>query len=423
MNESSNRRSGCTLFAVIALGVATALSGCDRAAAKAPAKKPDLPVTAVASEKMDVPDLRRYPGNTEAVRQATLEARITGFLEERRFEEGTSVSAGDTMFVIEQPPYEAQVLEAQGQLASAEAAFDFARIEFVRNEPLVASGAISAQAFDQYRTNLESAAAQVQVARANLIEAEINLGYTEVVAPFDGRIGRRLVDVGNLVGPGINEDLAVVVDLDPMRVVFQPAGTELPDYVMTWPAKDVGVKVTVRSLTSAYTYEGSLDLVDNEAATDSSTFIARASFPNTDLRLVPGLFADVEVDLGVLPGRVVVPVEAIQSEPQQAFVWTVKDDKLVRANVTLGPQWKELRVVTGLEAGVPVVVEGNPYMLKSDVTVRAKTLSLDAWRKEVAAKQKEAADPSKGGKHPGQSHVAKQAVHPEAASGHGGASK
>ncbi|MHC4246152.1 MAG: efflux RND transporter periplasmic adaptor subunit [Planctomycetota bacterium] len=423
MNESSNRRAGCTLFAVIAIGGVIALSGCDRAAAKPPAKKPDLPVTAVASEKMDVPDLRRYPGNTEAVRQATLEARITGFLEERRFEEGTSVSAGDTMFVIEQPPYEAQVLEAQGQLASAEAAFDFARIEFARNEPLVASGAISAQAFDQYRTNLESAAAQVQVARANLIEAEINLGYTEVVAPFDGRIGRRLVDVGNLVGPGINEDLAVVVDLDPMRVVFQPAGTELPDYVMAWPARDIGVKVTVRSMAAAYTYEGSLDLVDNEAATDSSTFIARASFPNTDLRLVPGLFADVEVDLGVLPGRVVVPVEAIQSEPQQAFVWTVKDDKLVRANVTLGPQWKELRVVSGLEAGVPVVVEGNPYMLKSDVAVRAKTLSLDAWRKEVAAKQKEAADPSKGGKHPGQSHVAKQAIHPEATSGHGGASK
>ena len=423
MNGSSKRRAGCTLFTVMALGAITAATGCDRAAAKAPSKKPDLPVTAVNSDKMDVPDIRRYPGNTEAVRQATLEARITGFLEERRFEEGTSVSAGDTMFVIEPPPYEAQVLEAGGQLAAAEAAFDFARIEFARNEPLVASGAISAQAFDQYRTNLESAAAQVQVARASLIEAEINLGYTEVAAPFDGRIGRRLVDVGNLVGPGINEDLAVVVDLDPMRVVFQPAGTELPDYVLAWPARDIGVKVTVRSMSSSLTYEGSLDLVDNEAATDSSTFIARASFPNTDLRLVPGLFADVEVDLGTLPGQVVVPVEAIQSEPQQAYVWTVKDDKLVRANVTLGPQWKELRVVTGLEAGIPVVVEGNPYMLKSDVSVRAKTLSLDAWRKEVAAQKKDAAGASKGGKHPGQSHVAKHAVHPEAASGHGGASK
>ncbi len=423
MNGSTNRRTGCTLFAMIALGAVAMVNGCDRAAAKAPAKKPDLPVTAVNAEKMDVPDIRRYPGNTEAVRQATLEARITGFLEERRFVEGTSVTAGDTMFVIEQPPYEAQVLQAEGQLASAEAAFDFARIEYARNEPLVASGAISAQAFDQYRTNLESAAAQVQVARASLIEAEIDLGYTEVAAPFDGRIGRRLVDVGNLVGPGMNENLAVVVDLDPMRVVFQPAGTELPDYVMVWPAKDIGVKVTVRSTASTYTYEGSLDLVDNEAATDSSTFIARASFPNTDLKLVPGLFADVEVDLGTLKDRMVVPVEAIQSEPQQSYVWTVKDDKLVRANVKLGPEWNGLRVITGLEAGVPVVVEGNPYMLKANTAVRAKTVSLDAWQKEVAAKVKQMTDPSTGGKHPGQSHVAKQAIHSEAASGHDGASK
>ncbi len=423
MNGSSNRRAGCTLFAVVALGAVTMVNGCDRAAAKAPAKKPDLPVTAVNSEKMDVPDIRRYPGNTEAVRQATLEARITGFLEERRFVEGTSVTAGDTMFVIEQPPYEAQVLQAEGQLASAEAAFDFARIEYARNEPLVASGAISAQAFDQYRTNLESAAAQVQVARASLIEAEIDLGYTEVAAPFDGRIGRRLVDVGNLVGPGMNENLAVVVDLDPMRVVFQPAGTELPDYVMAWPAKDIGVKVTVRTTASTYKYEGSLDLVDNEAATDSSTFIARASFPNTDLKLVPGLFADVEVDLGTLKDRMVVPVEAIQSEPQQSYVWTVKDDKLVRANVKLGPEWNGLRVITGLEAGVPVVVEGNPYMLKANTAVRAKTVSLDAWQKEVAAKVKQMTDPSTGGKHPAQSGVAQHAIHPEAASGHDGASK
>ena len=423
MNVSSNRRAGCTLFAVVALGAVTMANGCDRAAAKAPAKKPDLPVTAVNSEKMDVPDIRRYPGNTEAVRQATLEARITGFLEERRFVEGTSVTAGDTMFVIEQPPYEAQVLQAEGQLASAEAAFDFARIEYARNEPLVASGAISAQAFDQYRTNLESAAAQVQVARASLIEAEIDLGYTEVAAPFDGRIGRRLVDVGNLVGPGMNENLAVVVDLDPMRVVFQPAGTELPDYVMAWPANDIGVKVTVRTTASTYKYEGSLDLVDNEAATDSSTFIARASFPNTDLKLVPGLFADVEVDLGTLKDRMVVPVEAIQSEPQQSYVWTVKDDKLVRANVKLGPEWNGLRVITGLEAGVPVVVEGNPYMLKANTAVRAKTVSLDAWQKEVAAKVKQMTDPSTGGKHPAQSGVAQHAIHPEAASGHDGASK
>jgi membrane fusion protein (multidrug efflux system) len=410
--------------AVAGLSAAVLMNGCGRRTAQAAPKPPVvLQVTSVNSEKMDVPDLRRYPGNTEAVQQVTLEARVEGFLEQRLFVEGTSVTAGQTLFVIEQPPYEANVLEAQGQLRSAEAAFDYARSEYARNEPLVASGAISAQNFDQYRSNRQSTAAQVQVAEANLISARINLGYTEVTAPFAGRIGRRLVDVGNLVGPGINENLAVLVDLDPMRVVFQPAGTELPDFLAVWPSTKVGVTVTVSGVSTTMTFEGDVDLVDNEAVVDSSTFIARASFPNTDLKLVPGLFAEIEVDLGAMKNQIVVPVEAIQNEPQQAYVWTVKDGKLVRANVVLGPQWKELRVITGLEPGIPVVVEGNPYGMKADVAVRSKTLSLDAWRKEVADQKAAKAKKTEGGKHPAQSHAAKHGMEPAAATGHEGSSK
>jgi RND family efflux transporter MFP subunit len=409
--------------AAAGLSVAVVANGCGRKAAQAAPKPPVLEVTSVNAETMDVPDLRRYPGNTEAVQQVTLEARVQGFLEQRLFEEGTSVTAGQTLFIIEQPPYEAVVLEAQGQLLSAEAAFDYARSEYARNEPLVASGAISAQNFDQYRSNLESAAAQVQVAEASLISAQINLGYTEVTAPFDGRIGRRLVDVGNLVGPGVHENLAVLVDLDPMRVVFQPAGTELPDFLAVWPSTKVGVTVTVNGVSTTMTFEGDVDLVDNEAAVDSSTFIARASFPNTDLKLVPGLFAEIEVDLGALKNQIVVPVEAIQSEPQQAYVWTIKDNKLVRANVTLGPQWKELRVITGLEPGIPVVVEGNPYRMKTDVAVRSKNLSLEAWRKEVADQQAAKANKTVGGSHPAQTHTAKHGVEPTAATGHESDSK
>ncbi|MDA0295694.1 MAG: efflux RND transporter periplasmic adaptor subunit [Planctomycetota bacterium] len=409
--------------AAAGLSVAVVATGCGRKAAQAAPKPPVLEVTSVNAETMDVPDLRRYPGNTEAVQQVTLEARVQGFLEQRLFEEGTSVTAGQTLFIIEQPPYEAVVLEAQGQLLSAEAAFDYARSEYARNEPLVASGAISAQNFDQYRSNLESAAAQVQVAEASLISAQINLGYTEVTAPFDGRIGRRLVDVGNLVGPGVHENLAVLVDLDPMRVIFQPAGTELPDFLAVWPSTKVGVTVTVNGVSTTMTFEGDVDLVDNEAAVDSSTFIARASFPNTDLKLVPGLFAEIEVDLGALKNQIVVPVEAIQSEPQQAYVWTIKDNKLVRANVTLGPQWKELRVITGLEPGIPVVVEGNPYRMKTDVAVRSKNLSLEAWRKEVADQQAAKANKTVGGSHPAQTHTAKHGVEPTAATGHESDSK
>ena len=191
--------SGTIAFAA-SVSLATVLAACGSGKPKTSPKPPALPVTVVEVESQGIPDRRRFPGTTQAVMEVSLEARIEGFLEERLFEEGSIVERGEVLFVIEQPPYEANVLKAAGQVLEAKASLELSRLDYERNLPLAETGAVSTQELDQYAANLASARGQVEAAEAAMIQAEIQLEYTEVRAPFTGRIGERLVDLGNVVG-------------------------------------------------------------------------------------------------------------------------------------------------------------------------------------------------------------------------------
>lgn len=390
-----------SLHALVIVGVmlvlAAGLSSCSEAAPTAK-EPPPMPATVVKAESRDIPDIRRYPGNTEAIYSATVVARIEGFLEERLFEEGTDVESGDLLFVIEQPPYEAAVISSRASVLDAEVMLSYARMQYERNEPLAKSGAISKQEWDEYVRNLESSVAQLEEAEAALIQSQINFEYTEVRAPFAGRMGRRYVDVGNLVGPGTNENLALLVDLDPMRIVFEPAGTELVDYLKAWPKNTVPVSVTFQSDTGPEVMKGELDLVDNTLNSGTSTFVARAQFENPKKLVLPGLFGDVEVTIGMLKNSLVVPGEAINSELQNHFVWTMNSkDELVRKNVTLGVSYKGMRIVTGIKAGDSVIVAGNPFMMHDGSKVKATTVSLDKYLEDQKKKAAENTERAEGG--------------------------
>lgn len=384
------------------LGVIMGFNGCGSAP---PEKKPPpLPVTTVKAETQEVPDIRNYPGNTDAIYEAYAVARVQGYLEERFFEEGEDVEEGEVLFRIQQPPFEAEVLVNQGKVLDAEVQLGYARTEYKRNEPLTETGAISEQEWDGYVRNLESAIAQLESAQGALIQSQINLDYTEVQAPFSGRIGRRLVSVGNLVGPGENENLAYIVQLDPMRIIFEPAGTELVDYLKAWPAKTVPVTVTFQSTSGPEVMKGALDLVDNTLNSGTSTFMARAQFSNPNGVVLPGLFGDVEVNIGSLGKVVVVPSEAINSELQSHYVWSVNaKNELERVSVTLGRTYKGMRIVTGLKSGTSVVVAGNPMGLRPNTPVKPTSMTIEAYLKEQSDNTKKNRARTKGEANPSSS--------------------
>ncbi|MCP3858921.1 MAG: efflux RND transporter periplasmic adaptor subunit [Phycisphaeraceae bacterium] len=356
-----------------------AIAGCDRTTADPP-PRPPIKADAITAASRDVPDVRRYPGTTEAVRQVMIVARVTGYLDARHFKEGSMVEAGAPLFTIEQAPYEAAVRSARGRLEDAVARATYARLEFERNEPLGVSGAISASAWDEIVAATAEAEGQLATAAGDLEVARINLSYTTITAPFAGRIGRRFVDVGNLVGPGSNEDLAELVTVHPMRIVFDPPARDAAAFLAAWTRGVVPVTVTVdRGDADPASLNGEIDLVNNVVDDSTSTFLTRAEFPNPTGELLPGTYAPVDVRLGILRDRVVVPDAAIFKDTQYAFVWTVEDGKARRENVTVGVLWNGLRVVEGIDAGTVVVIAGDSIRLKEGAEVRASVDTLSSW--------------------------------------------
>ena len=400
-----------TLALVMSSSLFLAAAGCGGDEPKTAAEPPPLPVTVVEVESQGIPDRRRFPGTTQAVMEVSLEARIEGFLEERLFVEGSVVDRGEILFVIEQPPYEADVLQAAGQLAEAQADFELARLDYERNLPLAETGAVSSQDLDQYEANLASARGKVEAAEAALIQAEIKLEYTEVRAPFKGRIGERLVDLGNVVGGvGNPTKLATLIQVDPMRVIFQPSGSDVAAFLAAWPSTEVSVEITVPGENDGKPIKGRLDLVDNVADNSTSTFLARAEFSNVDGKVIPGLVTDLVVDLGIMPDQLVVPDEAIRNDPQHAYVWVEKDGTISRTDVDLGPQWKGLRVVKGLKGGDRVLVTGNPMALRTGLKVKANTVTIeDFLSKSAKPADSKSTDPHTS--HPSHSPAAKASLH------------
>ena len=237
------------------------------------------------------------------------------------------VAEGEICFVIEQPPYEASVLSAEGRRRAGRSGGG-AGPTGLRAERAARGRAISAQELDQYAADLQSAEGQLLAARADLVQAEIDLSYTEVRAPFADESASRFVDVGNLVG----------ADGDPRSRQHRPArshagrlrtgGSQVADFLAVWPKNEISVSITLPESAGTRTYEGTLDLVNNVAGKLDLDLRRPAEFPNTDLRVVPGLAADVVVDLGLRKDQIVVPEVAIQVDPQSVYVWTVTAGKL-----------------------------------------------------------------------------------------------
>ena len=330
-------------------------------------------VGVIKVEHRPMTDSYEFNGRIQAINSVNIIARVTAFLDQQLFTEGTDVKKGDLLYTLERPPYQAALDVQKAAVAQAQAQLENSNIELWRKQELLEKSAGSKQALDSAQAAQRVGVAQLQSAQAQLERAQIDLGYTEIRSPIDGRIGRTSVTVGNMVGQA-SGTLTTVVSQDPMYVVF-PIPTRRAIELREAYSRQGGfdaVKIRLR-LPDGRIYDeiGKLDFINNAVAQDTDTFLLRGVISNpvrgqetaggVNLReLVADEFVTVLLE-SVQPKPVIaVPRTAILADQQGSYVYVVDDQNIARQRrVSLGQVTPETAgIVEGLKEGEQVVVEG-----------------------------------------------------------------
>jgi len=330
-------------------------------------------VGVIKVERRPMTDSYEFNGRIVAINSVNIIARLTAFLDQQLFTEGTDVKKGDPLYTLERPPFQAAVDVQEAAVAQAKAQLENSNIELWRKQELLEKNAGTKQALDSAQATQRVAAAQLQSAQAQLERAQIDLGYTEIHSPIDGRIGRASVTVGNMVGQ-TSGALSTVVSQDPMYVVFSVPtrrALELRDEYSEKGGFDA-VKIRLRLPDGrVYGQTGKLDFINNAIAQDTDTFLLRGVISNPVLgqetaggvnlrELVADEFVTVLLE-SVEPKQVIaVPRAAVLADQQGNYVYVVDDQNIARQRrVRLGQVTPDAAgIVEGLKEGAQVVVEG-----------------------------------------------------------------
>ncbi len=331
-------------------------------------------VGVLIAERRPVTETSEFVGRVEATDRVNIRARVTGFLQERLFREGGDVREGEVLFRLERAPFEAQVEQARANLAGATATLENTRVALARARELRQTGAGTQVTLDNAQALERTATAQVLAAQAAVRVAEINLGYTEILAPIAGQIGRSNLAVGNVVGPDAG-NLATIVSQDPMRVAFAVSQRTALELRNRFEGRGGAEAVRVRIRTAdgrLYPEAGRVDFVDNQIDRNTDTILVRALIANpirrvdgqaatvTPRELVDGQFVSVTVEGAEPVMAITLPRAAVLQDQQGSFVFVVGEgNRAERRNVKLGRSSAETAVIEdGLQGGETVVVEG-----------------------------------------------------------------
>jgi membrane fusion protein (multidrug efflux system) len=348
-------------FAAAAAIGSLVVIACDGAAVAQGAPPPAVTVRPVASRQVTATG--DFIGRVTAIDKVDIVARIVGFIEERNFTEGQNVKTGDLLFRIEQDTYKAAVEQQKANLARAKATEVNARLQLERAQQLVKNRDTPQSTVDQRTADEDAAQADILQAQALLDQAQINLGYTEIRSPIDGRIGLANFTKGNLVQPS-SGTLARIVSQNPIYVTFQVSERDLLAYksrVAASASKDPRVTIHVRLPNgSEYPHPGVADFTDVQVDTTTDTVTIRATLPNPDGLLIPGGVVGVITERGPPTLALVVPLAAVQLDQAGRYVLVVDAAKKVeQRRVTTGvEQGPDVVVTDGLKEGELVIVEG-----------------------------------------------------------------
>jgi len=336
-------------------------SGCKKPAASAP---PPPSVNIMVVQTTNAPMATEIIGQLDSPENVQIRARVEGFVEKVAFTEGTNVSAGETLVILDKKPFHERLAAAQGALGEAKAALNKYEKDVARLRPLAEKRAIPQQDLENAEASVEVGKAGVVTAQARVDAAELDLSYCTIVAPIDGLIGAKQVSTGELVGRGEPTLLATISKLDP--IWFYGAISEEQYLKAENEVRSKGRKVSELSVSliladgSVHPEKGNFVFVDRAVDVKTGTLRLRAEFANKQGRLRPGMFGRIAVDLGTRPDSILVPERAVAELQGRNFVWLVDgESKASQRPVEVGEAiGGYVQVLKGLKAGDRIVVEG-----------------------------------------------------------------
>jgi membrane fusion protein, multidrug efflux system len=333
-----------------------------------PAEKP-VRVSVASVRKEDVPIYLSAIGTVQAYNTVTVKTRVDGEVVKILFEEGQDVKSGDVLVIIDQRPLVAQLHQQEAALLKDKAQLEGAILDLQRYETLVLKKNVTQQQVDQQRALVEQYRAQVQSDEAQVEYAKTQLEYTTIRAPISGRTGIRLIDEGNIVHANDNTGFVVLTQLNPISVVFTLASSLVAQARMTLGRARAPV-ITYGADFTTELDRGTVELVDNQVDQTTGTIKLKASFPNKDLRLWPGNFANGRIVVDTRSQGLTIPSAAVRHGPRGDYVWVVRANKTVEfRRVDIGQNANERNLITrGLSVGEQVVTEGH-FLLENGRSV------------------------------------------------------
>jgi len=331
---------------------------------------PGIPVTAGTVELADVPVVLNAIGTVQAYNMVTIKSRVDGQIIKVEFTEGQEVKAGTPLLQIDPRPYQALLDQVLATKQKDEAQLSSAQQDLVRWAELVPQGVKSRQTYDQQKALFAQYQAAVKADEAQIAAAQLNLSFTDIRAPIDGRLGARLVDAGNLVRASDAAALLTMTQLQPIFVSFTLAQDHI-DQIREQQAKAPLEVMAYASDAKTLLNKGKLTLIDNTIDQATATIRLKATFANNDERLWPGEFVNVRVVLSVRKGVPTVPAQTVQDGPTGHYAYVIKDDSTVeRRNVDVTAVQDGVAVIgKGLSPGEKIVVDGQ-YRLTQGARVR-----------------------------------------------------
>jgi RND family efflux transporter MFP subunit len=368
----SYSRSGVVAASLLAVSVAAFMSGCARNEAATTNVMPAVEVGVAEVLSRPVTDFDQYTGRIRAIQRVEIRPRVSGFISSVNFSEGHEVKQGDILFVIDPRPYEAELKRAQAQLQHDITAANLAKIEYKRAEKLLEQRAISQEQYDTRVTTHEQAEANVLASQAAVDTAQLNVSFTQVRAPINGRVGKAEITAGNLVANGTTL-LTTIVSQDPVYVEFQADEQTFLKHVR--PDKQPANKLKVKADTSdgnsntlwvgltsesGYPHQAKLEFVNNELDVATGAINIRGVLSNPDRKFVPGMFARVKFPQATRHDAILVRDAAIGTDQNVRFVFVVNAENQIEYRaIKPGSLIDDLREVSeGLKPGERIVVNG-----------------------------------------------------------------